>query len=356
MRRLQSSAWSTTPQRKGVPEVSIRIRWRRAPNTRGVIGLIALSLLVACGRQHDESEGIRTANVPKRGVQSAPGLQLESDEQAALGIELASVREATVANSVRGTAVALDGTALASTLADLTAARAELRSAQQAASRLQKLFDDDGNASRAALETARAQAAAARARVTTATARARLDWSSSLVDGTQSGKRLANIAAGREVLLRAEFPGTLPGPAAGLQYVLLRREGEPPLNAVAFIDRSYAPTASLAGTSVLLAIRVDPEQAPRPGERGLVVASAATTQMQPIVPLAAAIADGGRLWCYVRRGTDRFERIALRVDAPTPDGYPSDVPLSPGDQVVVRGAPLLLSRERDSGVAEASGD
>jgi hypothetical protein len=54
------------------------------------------------------------------------------------------------------------------------------------------------------------------------------------------------------------------------------------------------------------------------------------------------------LWCYVARAADRFERVPLDADASTTAGYAADGSIKAGDQVVARGAALLLSLERSA--------
>ena len=151
-------------------------------------------------------------------------------------------------------------------------------------------------------------------------------------------------------LFRAEFPDAL-GAASDLKYALLPRRHTPV--ALEYLARSRAVAQFAAGDSVLLGLRGDsaPDAAFRPNER-LPVAATTSGAARPLVPPAAAIAYQGRLWCYVARSADRFERVALDPAAGGGQGYAANAAIKAGDQVVVHGAALLLSLERSAG-AEA---
>jgi multidrug efflux pump subunit AcrA (membrane-fusion protein) len=253
--------------------------------------------------------------------------------------------------------VVLDSAAYAATMADIDAARSEAATAHDNYQRLQGLYSDDGNASRQAVETADTQLSTAHARVATAEARARSEWGAQLVDAGNAQSTLRrDLANGRVALLRAEFANALPGASDQLEYALLTSDpGDSALHPLVFLARSSAPAQAAGGPSVLLRLKGEGGNLVlRPGARFPVIAALSSGPDRPVVPAAAALADGGQFWCYVARDGGKFERVPLASIERVAGGYPVAAGVKAGDQVVVRGAPLLLSLERGAGsVAEA---
>jgi membrane fusion protein, multidrug efflux system len=63
------------------------------------------------------------------------------------------------------------------------------------------------------------------------------------------------------------------------------------------------------------------------------------------VPDSALLRYGGLSWVFVREERDKFERRAVTLQSPTPDGWFIPDGLAAGDVVVVHGAQLLLSEQ-----------
>jgi hypothetical protein len=274
-----------------------------------------------------------------------------------MGLAFATVGEFQGQARAEGIATVLDSAALISTLDDIAAARSDVTSQEQNAARLQRLYDDGGNASLQALEAARTQLAAARAKLTATQSRARADWGSALIDAADAASRatLGDLQNGDVALLRAEFNTELAN-AAELRYsASTSRDGE--FIAAKFIAFSRAPTTSTSGAALTLALRAPDARhpVPRPGARMEVIATSTEGASQPMVPASAAIADGGALRCYVESAPGRFDRIALDADHRIAQGYPAPE-ARPGARVVVRGAPLLLSLERGAGAPVPAAD
>jgi hypothetical protein len=263
-------------------------------------------------------------------------------------VELAAVTTASAEAQARGTATVVDSAAFAAVIADLESLRAEAAVAADTQQRLQNLYQDGGNASRQAVDAAIQQNASVRARLAGAESRARLDWGMKLAGAPDAAtaRLRADIVSGAVTLFRAEFPDRL-GVANALQYELLTSHRAPVV--LEFVDRSHAVALFAAGDSVLLALRVQGASgaAFRPNERLPIVATAFGST-RPFVPAAAALAYQGRLWCYVARSADRFERVPLDSEASSTEGYAAGESIKAGDQVVVRGAALLLSLERSA--------
>jgi len=325
-------------------------------NSHTLIASILLTLAFAGCSPNDSDRGVATAvpeNAPAEN--DTPGVTADAQTQRSLGVELAAVTSASVEAQARGTATVVDSAAFASAMAELESLRAEAAVAFDTAQRLENLYQDGGNASRQAVDAARQQSSSSRARLAGAESRARLDWGAKLASATDaaSTRLRADVTSGAVTLFRAEFPDAL-GAASDLKYTLLSARRSP--IALDYLDRSRAAAQFAAGDSVLLGLRGEsaPDAAFRPGERLPVVATASGAA-RPIVPSRAAIAYQGRLWCYVARSADRFERVALDPDAGG-QGYAANEAIKAGDHVVVRGAALLLSLERSAGAETGASD
>jgi len=286
-----------------------------------------------------------------------PRVAVDAQDRLRLGIELATVGATDLKAVARGTAIVLDGAALVAQLADLDVARADAVAAREAYARLDRLYRDGGNASRQARDAARVQSVTADAHVTAAVAHARFEWGSRVIDATDAAavSLRAAILQGEVTLARAEFPERLPVDAARMQYQLPDSHDDGP-ETVTYVEQSRAAVQSIQGTGVLIAIASVPARPSllRPGERRAVIAVTEAGSTRAVVPAAAAVADGGRLWCYVARGDTAFERISLDAEGQVDAGFPANGPLAVGDLVVVRGAPILLSLERGSAPGSAA--
>jgi hypothetical protein len=327
------------------------------PHTTRIAIVLAAVCAAGCHRAPQvpalSQAGELTAASETPGASEYPGVVVDQESQRRLGLVLAPVVSSKSAAATRGTAVVLDSATLTAVLADISAAREEAVAARDNYQRLQRLYTDDGNASHQAVEAASTQWATARARVATAEARARSDWGAQVVDpqGLPSGL-LRDLESGRVVLLRAEFEGVFPSAAEQLVYTALGTSPDDPVaQTLGFVARSRSPTLAAGGPSVLLRAKAvaDGNSDFRPGTRLSVIATSNSGPLRPLVPAAAAFADGGQFWSYVAREANRFDRIPLASMERVADGYPASAGIKDGDRVVVQGAPLLLSLERGAG-------
>jgi hypothetical protein len=319
-------------------------------NSRNLLAALLLTTvtLLGCNRQASDKGAAAQPAADAEAASDAPGVTADAATQRGLGVELAAVTTASAAAQARGTATVIDSAAFAAAIADLESLRAEAAVAAGNEQRLEQLYRDDGNASRQSVDAARQQNSSVRARLAGAESRARLDWGAKLASATDaaSARLRADIVSGAVTLFRAEFPDSL-GTASELHYELLTSRRAPVV--LDFFERSRAAAQFAAGASVLLGLRTQAaaEASFRPNERMPVVATAMGAA-RPFVPAAGAIAYQGRLWCYVARSADRFERVPLDSEASGTEGYAADQSIKAGDQVVVRGAALLLSLERSA--------
>ena len=318
--------------------------------------LLATIMLSGCGRKAaDTAPEAPPPAAEAPGDSDAPGVTADENAQRGMGIELAEVTAASVGAQSRGTAIVIDSASFTVSMADLASLRAESAVAADNVKRIESLYAEDGNASRQAVDAARQQNSSLRAKLAGAESRARLDWGAKLAHANDAAtaRLRADVESGVVTLFRAEFPGAL-GAAGSLKYELLSSHHGPVT--LEFLDRSGAIAQFAAGESVLLGFRASsaPDAAFRPGERVSVVAGASGT-VQPLVPAEAAIAYQGRMWCYVAKGPDRFDRVAIDADESSTQGYSAGDAVKAGDRVVVHGASLLLSLERSTSAEAGAG-
>jgi hypothetical protein len=315
--------------------------------------LLATLALLGCSREASEERAAAPASADSEAASDAPGVTADAATQRGLGVELGAVTSASVAAQARGTATVIDSAAFAAAIADLESLRAEAAVAAENEKRLENLYRD-GNSSRQSVDAARQQNSSVRARLAGAESRVRLDWGAKLASARDAANARfrADVVSGAVTLFRAEFPDSL-GAASELQYELLTSHRAPVV--LEFFDRSRAAAQFAAGESVLLGLRAQgaTDASFRPNERVPVVATARGAA-RPFVPAAAAIAYQGRLWCYVARSAERFDRVPLDSEASSTEGYAAEESIKAGDRVVVRGAALLLSLERSASSAAGS--
>lgn len=146
------------------------------------------------------------------------------------------------------------------------------------------------------------------------------------------------LVSGHAALLRVAFPAAGPAP----ESLVIEVPAGGMLTA-----RKLSPASQvdpmLQGSAYLYLV-----PAPLPvGTRA--VAHAANGTMDTfgvLVPDGAIVWYGDTRWTYVRTAGDRFTRRLVQAMAPVADGVLATTGLRAGDEVVTRGAMLLLSEEQ----------
>lgn len=279
-------------------------------------------------------------------------LTMDDDTQTHSGIQTRRLEDATAADgpAVYGAVIDLQplielSGRYASVLADLGAARTEAAGSRAELARVKALYEDDRNVSLKAVAAARAADAAAAAKVSVAQATAnaiagsmRQQFGATVAGWATSpaSAELAPFMARRDVLVRIVMPSQA-GPAQGMltlqgndgspvqaRLVSASPQADPNVQGQAYIYRAAAPLA--AGTRVI-------------GHLG---------KMQNpglAIPAEAIVWYGGQPWAYVRTEATVFERRAVDQGMPRNGDYLVTTGFKAGEQVVVRGAQLLLSEE-----------
>jgi hypothetical protein len=296
-----------------------------------------VALLAACsGRAPEVTAAHAESEAPLLGV------QLDAEQRAKLGVETAAAVAATWQPSVSGPAQVLDPQELVAAMAEQGKAEAEARASDAARKRARELFGADTAVSAATLETAERQAAADTALLEVARARAALAFGGGapwLVGGRRDAV-LGALARGSTLLVRASFPGGLPGGTPGA-LTLQRIGGGGGWTAS---EVWSAPSDPAVPGPTLLAL-LPAGSGLGFGERLTATVPAGETQTGVAVPAAAVVLAGGQAWCYVLSGDDAFERRAIDLGRPTDGGYFEQQGVAAGDRIVTAGAGLLLARE-----------
>jgi hypothetical protein len=306
-------------------------------------------------RSRGEDIGTQTVADEKIG----PGrLRLPPAELSVSGIEVAALEpgEAQAAVEVYGTVV--DIAPLVDARGRYFAMTGEVRALRTAAGiaeaeyrRAADLFRDDRNVSERVMRTAEADWKAARdrlaiaeANVTAAREAMRIAWGGPLAEMALNpgSPAFAPLLEQREVLLRMIVPyGTDNGIATRVLTI------EPPGGGQRASCRlvSVAPGAEtgMAGATYLY-------RAPAAGLRvgARVIGHLSTgngTLTGVVVPERAVVWHAGRPWVYVREPDNVFARTPVSTRRLVPGGWLNTEGLSPGQEVVVTGAQLLLSEE-----------
>lgn len=284
--------------------------------------------------------------------------------QAALGasgIRVTTLRATTVVPGVGGFATALQPQPLLEQRRAIVAATAELERAQSAAAaaaaqsaRLNTLYADQAIVSKREAEAGAVAAASERANVELTRSQLALLKASAarqwgpviarwLIEGSPS---LDSIASGSELLLQVAPKRDL-GVVDPKTVRLDLGDGETSARII-----SPAPQADPQFQTRTFYAFVAANARLLPG----MTVSARFATGDPVrgvtVPSAAIVRWKGNTFVYVIDGTNRYIRQPVSIDFPAPEGW-IDPKLSPGTQIVVEGAQLLLSQEL--GVTGSSG-
>lgn len=280
-------------------------------------------------------------------------LELSTDDQRSLQIEVQPLRPGKLDPTVHGFAQVLDAAPLVTLVNDRHGAQIAAQASTAAAKRLELLHQDDLNASLKNLQTAQAAAAADAARVQTLNARVAMEWSPALAHGSahDPGALAARLSTGRSLLLRIEFPGSQP---LAHDAVGLTVPGDPTRHWQARVigpagssqvAGTTASGAQIIGSGTALLAEVATQEL-HVGQRLGASAQAGVQRSGAIVPNAAVLSFDSELWCYEQVDPEHFVRHQLPADAIVlPTGYLVAATFTPR-AVVVHGASLLLSAEQ----------
>lgn len=303
---------------------------------KAIAMLLLTLLLAACGGKKPAD-----AAAAADSERAAPldGIALDAKAAAAIDIALAPLAAMTHTQPVDAFAAVVDAQPLSQLYADWQAAEAAAAASAKASARTRALYDDAQNLSRAAAETAAAQAGQDRAHSDAFARRLSSEWGGPFA--TKPDKAMIDaLAAGRASLVRIEPPaGTEVSGLSGVRFHPLGSQ-----EAFALDEVWQAPTVTAGRTGAAL-LALSRAHAWPTGTRGRALLPGSEARVGVLVPRAALVLAQERAWAYVAIGGNRYERREVPLDAPLADGYFVAREFAPGDNVVVRGAGVLLAQE-----------
>lgn len=330
----------------------------------GAAAMIAFAALIGwgviAGRNFAavETERDKAVKAPLR-VSTEEGkrvITIDAETQKRSGIETSTLPVAPHQQELRAYGMVLDVARLtelsnnyANAKAQVQTAQARLAMSRPAFERAQKLFNDTHVVSQAQLQAAeaafgtdQASLAAAEALVRTHSATAYQEW------GAVLGKAIVEEQPSvRALIERQNFllqitlpPGvtikTVPATAsivtakdarADAAFVSPATRIDPRIQGVSYFYTAAAESGVLPGMNVLAFL-----------PSGAMIEGAA-------VPASAVVWLQGKAWVYRRIEDDTFTRVEISTDIPAPAGGYFAKQIDDDDEVVTRGAQLLLSEE-----------
>ena len=236
---------------------------------------------------------------------------------------------------------------------DIAKARAAAQASEAEFRRLQELNRHSENVSEKAVETARAAAESDQATLTNAQQSLavlkdsiELKWGAAVANWLEGGSpQLSALVAQREFLVQVTAIGGgsfTPPPHATMQLPGGTHAEAHLLSSLPQLDpRLQAP-------SFLYIVGAHPGLVP--GMNLAVALPAGPLLSGVIVPASAVVWWQGQAWCYVEAPAGKFTRVEVPTGSPAPGGWFVSEGISPGTQVVSKGAQTLLSEEFHSAI------
>jgi hypothetical protein len=154
------------------------------------------------------------------------------------------------------------------------------------------------------------------------------------------------LADGRMKLVRVLFTGEVP---EVLQAGNLRFSGtESAQSARSWKAQALWPAPDEGGVPGRSLFAVVADAGLSEGRRLVAFYAQRTAETGVLVPSSAVVVQDGQLWCYVQDGEDAYQRRRVDAAHATDKGYAQRAGFKAGEQVVIRGAGVLLARERGS--------
>jgi hypothetical protein len=286
--------------------------------------------------------------------EGAAMIKLSVQEQRANGIETRPLQVRSAAGSAQAFGSVVDLAPLfdvrAKHLAMLDEARvvrAQLARSEAEFRRADALFKDDRSVSERVRQEAQSAWRADQAKLAASNRAAgllaaglRQQWGEQLAERTtQAASDLLNrIARGEEVLVQV----ALAGQQAPAQLDVAPLGSESAWASARLIGPAPRADAQFSGQTYFYRA---PAHALRVGMQVAVRHEAGERAQGVSVPREAVVWHGGKSWVYLKQGPDAYLRREVVAGQPLDDGWFVQEGLKGGEEVVVRGAQLLLSEE-----------
>jgi hypothetical protein len=328
----------------------------------GVGGALVAGFVAAKSERTADADSEEQIQGPARVMQQNGRTVLSFDAQAQRenGITAANLRAENWREETQATGIVLQLQPLLDLKTSYNTARMDIAKAQAAAlasdaeyKRLSELNQGSNNVSEKAIETARAgsesdQATLANAQQSLAVLKdsTELKWGAAVANWLENGSpQLSALVAQREFLVQVTATGggsftphasgivQLPGGTHAEAHLLSSLpQLDPRLQAPSFLYTVSAHPGLVPGMNLAVAL---PTGALRKGV---------------IVPDSAVVWWQGKAWCYVEAPAGKFTRFEVPTGSPAPGGWFVSEGITPGTQVVTKGAQTLLSEEFHSAI------
>ncbi len=280
------------------------------------------------------------AGVNWAGVVQAAEVQVDAATQKRLGVTTAPLTAARRQVAATGFARVVDPVPLATLDSDLVTAATAAAASRAEAARTKVLAAADATVSLKVAQAAQAQASADAAKLVLLRRRVGLEWGPAFANDASRSRLIAELVAGRTVLVRIDAPaGT--GGAHGARMQL--SGGETVDVAILGVARTADPRVQTGG--LIGVVRGPVATRLGVGMSAPVMLSGAAGGTEVLVPRSALIRTAGQTFAYVRKDATHFERRALVAPTSQPEGLFSAGGFAPGEPVVVSGASALLAAE-----------
>ncbi|CAN5390126.1 hypothetical protein BH10PSE4_BH10PSE4_45460 [soil metagenome] len=280
------------------------------------------------------------AGVSWAGIVQATEVQLDAATQKRLGVTTAPLVAARRQAVATGFARVLDPVPLATLDGDLVTAATAAAASRAEAARTKTLAAADATVSLKVAQAAQAQASADAAKLVLLRRRVGLEWGAAFANDASRSRLIAELVAGRTVLVRIDAPA---GTGGARSARMLLSGGEAVDVAILGVARTADPRVQTGG---LIGVVRGPVAARLGvGMSAPVTLSGAAGGTGVLVPRSALIRTAGQTFAYVRKDAAHFERRALVAPASQPEGLFSAGGFAPGELVVVSGASALLAAE-----------
>jgi multidrug efflux system membrane fusion protein len=307
-----------------------------------------------------------TSPGPLPGDDGGPtAIRLDPSTQARLGIQTSRLDAVREQSQMTLPAVVLPVQALIGLIAAYQTAAAQLEKAQITArvserehARLEKLYNNQGNASAKAMESAagiyhgdEVDVHMARENLALAAASVRQNWGD-VVAGwvTRGSNTLHRVLRRQDVLLEMTLPPGEPFQApAAVEFDLPAggRASAELISAIPQVD------PRVQGVGFLYVTRARPGLAP--GFNLVAHFGVGALATGVVVPSSAVVWWRGKAWAYVMTPAGTFARRVVPTGVPEPGGWFVTSGFAPGDRVVTRDAEQLLAIESTPPTGSAAG-
>lgn len=320
------------------------------------------------GATHDVEAVVAKSALEARDGQTA--VKLSARSRQASGIETAVLAAAQRRSRIEVYGVVVDPRPLLDLRARYLAALGEARSqnvviahAQDEYQRLNRLFEEDRNVAERAVLAAQnklrgdqARLAALELAAETLRTDLQVDWGDKLsaLASDRGARIFDSLSARKEVLIRVVMPHEIPRDfSAARLHVGPAGAPQAPGTARYLGPAPQADPGSAGGTHFYVTDGGSLRQGMRLAGY---LEQNVDAQDGVLIPDAAVVWQGGKAWCYVREEDGEFVRREVIATQELPGGWFQAEGYEVGEQVVIRGAQLLLSEEQKFQIREENDD